>query len=101
VNLYANYNYALVEVGIDLVILANELKSTSFSTLMSLRVSQGELKPQGARQPFVYILDSFNKFSNVIIDKLLDALPPCKEVHHKIEVVLGMAPLSKAPYKFN
>jgi hypothetical protein len=29
-NLDANYNYALVEVGIDLVALANELKSFFF-----------------------------------------------------------------------
>jgi len=40
-NLDANYNYALVEVGIDLVTLANELKSLSFLALMSLKVFQG------------------------------------------------------------
>jgi hypothetical protein len=46
-------------------------------------------------------LDSFNKFSDVLTNELLDALPPYKEVDHKIDVVLGMAMLSKAPYKLN
>jgi hypothetical protein len=45
-------HYVLVEVGVDLVVMANELKSPSFLALMSLKVSQGEPKPQGARQPF-------------------------------------------------
>ncbi len=100
-NLDANYNYALVEVGIDLVTLANELKSLSFLALMSLKVFQGEPKPQGARRPLTYILDSFDRFSHVLTYELLDALPPCKEVDHKMEVVPGMAMLSKTPYKLN
>jgi hypothetical protein len=44
-------------------------------------------------------LDSFNKFSNILTDELLDALPPYKEVDHKIEVVPGMVMLSKEKLK--
>jgi len=50
---------------------------------MFLRISQGEHKPQEAIWPRAYILDSFNKFSKILIDELLDALPPYKEVNHK------------------
>jgi hypothetical protein len=100
-NLNTNYNYVLVEVGVDLVALANELKLPSFIALKYLKVSRREPKPQGARQPFAYILDSFNKFPNILINELLDALPPCKKVDHKIKVVPKMVPLSKVPYKLN
>jgi hypothetical protein len=46
-------------------------------------------------------LDSFNKILEVLKDEFLDALPPYKEVDHKIEVVFGMDPLSKTPYRLN
>jgi len=39
VNLNVNYNYVLAEVGVNLVVLANELESPIFLVLMSLRVS--------------------------------------------------------------
>jgi hypothetical protein len=68
---------------------------------MSLKISQGEHKPQEATRPFAYILDSLNKFSKVLTNELLDALPPCKEVNHKIEVVFKLIPPSKALYKLN
>jgi hypothetical protein len=42
-------------------------------------------------------LDSLNKIS----DELFDALPPYKEIDHKIEVVLGLIPLSTTPYRLN
>jgi hypothetical protein len=48
-NLDAMYNFALVEMGVNLVVLASELKSLSFFILMYLKVSHGELKPQGAK----------------------------------------------------
>jgi hypothetical protein len=49
-NLNEDYNSPLVEIGINLVVkLAKELESFSFIILMSLRVFQGEPKPQGAR----------------------------------------------------
>jgi hypothetical protein len=48
-------------------------------------------------QPLGYILDSFNKFSKVLIDELLDALPPYKKVDHKIKVAFRVASPSKAP----
>jgi hypothetical protein len=68
---------------------------------MSLKVSQGESKPQGMKQPFTCILDSFNKFLKVLIDKLPYALPHFKEVDYKIEVVPRLALLFKAPYRLN
>jgi hypothetical protein len=46
-------------------------------------------------------LDSFNKFLEVPTNKLSGALPPYREVVHKMEVVLGLALLSKAPYNLN
>ncbi len=38
-NLDADYNFGLAEMGVNLVTLASELKSLSFLILMSLRVS--------------------------------------------------------------
>ncbi len=45
INLNVNYNFTLVKVGVNLVVLANELKSLSFFVLISLKASQGEPKP--------------------------------------------------------
>jgi hypothetical protein len=73
VNLNVDYNFALAKMGVNLVALASELELPIFLILMSLRVSQRELKPQGAKQPFKCILDSFNKFSEVLTDELHDA----------------------------
>jgi hypothetical protein len=70
-------------MGVNLVTSTNELKSHSFLVLMSLRVCQGEFKPQVAKQPPIFILDSFNKFLEVIANELHDALPPYKEVDYK------------------
>jgi hypothetical protein len=44
-------------------------------------------------------LDSLNKFSKVLTNELLDALPHYREVGHKIKMVPGMALSSKAPYR--
>jgi len=90
INLNVNYNSTLVKVGINLVGLTNELKSFNFLVLMSLKVYQRKPKPQEARKPFVCILDSLNNFFEFLIDELLDALPLCKEVDHKIKMVLKM-----------
>jgi hypothetical protein len=46
-------------------------------------------------------LDSFNKFLEVLTDELPDALPPCREVAHRIEVVLSLALPFKAFYRLN
>jgi len=101
VNLNVDYNFTLVEMGMNLIVLASELKSLNFLILRSLRSSQGELKPQGARQPLVCVLDSFNKFLKVLKYELFNALPSYKKVNHKIEMVLKAAPLSKALIKLN
>ncbi len=39
-----------------------------------------------------------NEFSNVMPEKLFDELPPRRQVDHAIEVMLGVAPPTKAPY---
>ncbi len=53
------------------------------------------------KQPPVCILDSLNKFLEILINEFLDALPPYKEVDHKIEVALGSALSSKALCRLN
>ncbi len=37
----------------------------------------------------------------VLIDEFFNAFPPCKNVDHKIEAMLGLAPPLKAPYRLN
>jgi hypothetical protein len=48
-NLNVDYNYALVFMGMNLVVLASELELSSFLIVMSSRISQGEPKPQGGK----------------------------------------------------
>ncbi len=67
VNLDVEYNSALVKVVVNLVALVKELKSPSFVILMSLGVSKGRLQLKGARQPPHCILNSFNRFLEVLI----------------------------------
>jgi hypothetical protein len=45
VNLDVDYNFALIEMGVNLVALVNELKLFNFFVLMYMKVSWGELKP--------------------------------------------------------
>jgi hypothetical protein len=66
-NLDVEYNSTLAKMGVNLVTLANELELSSFLVLMFLKVSQGEPKPQGAKQPPTCILDSLNKFLEVLM----------------------------------
>jgi hypothetical protein len=47
VNLDADYNFTLLEMGINLVALANELKSPNFLILMPLKVYKGNLSHKG------------------------------------------------------
>jgi hypothetical protein len=49
----------------------------------------------------VCILDSFNKFLELLTNELRYALSPCRMVHHKIKVVPRAALPSKAPYRLN
>jgi len=101
VNLNVDYNYLLEKVEITLVILNKELKSLNFVILMSLRISKWEFKPQGVRRPSNYILDSFNKFSEVLTNELPCFLPPYINVDHKIKLVPSLAPMSKTPHRLN
>jgi hypothetical protein len=68
---------------------------------MYFKVSHGEFKPQGAKQRLACILDSLNKFSEVLTNELLDALPLYKKVDHKIKVVPILTLPSKAPCRLN
>ncbi len=45
VNLYADYDFALLEMGVNLVTLINELKLPNFLLLVFLKISQRKLKP--------------------------------------------------------
>lgn len=49
VNLDVDNNFVLAKVGINLVALTKALKLFSFMILMSLKISQEELNPQGPR----------------------------------------------------
>jgi hypothetical protein len=62
-----DYNFAFTKVKINLGFLTQELKSPSFVILMSLGVSKGRLQLKGARQPPHCILNSFNRFLEVLI----------------------------------
>ncbi len=42
-----------------------------------------------------------NKFPDVMPEELPDEVPPRRQVDHAIEVMPGMAPLAKAPYRMN
>jgi len=95
-NLDVEHTFALVKVIVNLVALVKELKLLNFVILMSLKDSQWELKPQGAKQPFDCILNSFNKFLKVIIDELFDSLPLYIQVDHEIEKVFNLTLSPKA-----
>ncbi len=41
------------------------------------------------------------EFLDVMLEKLLEDLPPRRRVDHAIEVMLGVAPLAKAPYRMS
>jgi hypothetical protein len=50
---------------------------------------------------FTCISNTFNKFSDVLMDGLLNKLSPCHDLDHKIEVAkVGTRPF-KTPYTFN
>jgi hypothetical protein len=42
-----------------------------------------------------------DEFPNVMPKELPDELPPRRQVYHAIEVILGMAPPAKAPYRMS
>jgi len=39
-----------------------------------------------------------DEFPNVMLEELPDELPPRRQIDHAIEVMLGVAPPTKAPY---
>jgi hypothetical protein len=42
-----------------------------------------------------------DEFLNVMLEELPNDLPPRRQVNHAIEVMPGVAPLAKAPYRMN
>jgi len=47
------------------------------------------------------IKQMLEEFSNVMPEELPDELPPRRQVDHAIEVMLGVAPPAKPPYRIN
>ncbi len=48
-----------------------------------------------------YIKQVLEEFPDVMPEELPDELPPRRQVDHAIEVMSGMAPPAKAPYRMN
>ena len=48
-----------------------------------------------------FVAKVLHGFSDVLTDELSLELPPKREVDHKIELVLGVKPQNKAPYRLN
>ena len=48
-----------------------------------------------------HIRDLLGKYKDVLTNELPQELPPKKEIDHKIGVILGSEPPSKAPYRLN
>jgi hypothetical protein len=48
-----------------------------------------------------YIKQVLEEFPDVMPEELPDELPPRRQVDHAIEVMSGVAPLAKAPYRMN
>jgi hypothetical protein len=44
---------------------------------------------------------SLNNFLDILMDDLLESLPPCRKVDHKIKVVHDSILLTKASYRLN
>jgi hypothetical protein len=51
--------------------------------------------------PPKHIHDVLGRYKDVLTNELPQELPPTREVNHKIEVVSGSEPPSKAPYRLN
>ncbi len=47
------------------------------------------------------IKQMLEEFPNVMLEELLDELPPRRQVDHAIEVMPGVAPPAKAPYQMS
>ncbi len=75
-----------------------ELNPTKFFNLLKYNELIKEVKLKMARQLPKCIFDSFNKFLNILINKLPKTFPLYKKVNHKIEVVLGLISSSKASH---
>jgi hypothetical protein len=51
--------------------------------------------------PPKHIRDVLRRYKDVLTNELSQELPPTREINHKIEVIPGSEPPSKAPYRLN
>jgi hypothetical protein len=58
-------------------------------------------KTKGASPWPTCILDTLNKFLNVLMHELPKKINPCHDVHQKIEMVPRTTSPSKVPYRLN
>ena len=57
-----------------------------------------EIKLDLIVEVLVKIIDVLTEFGDMMPLKLSKSLPPCRAIDHKIELVPGAKPPSKAPY---
>jgi hypothetical protein len=63
------------------------------------QITHVEVKTDGP--PPKHICEVLRRYKDVFTNELPQELPPTREIDHKIEVVPGTKPLSKAPYRLN
>jgi hypothetical protein len=61
--------------------------------------THGEVRRDGPLSK--HIREVLAKYKDVLTNELSQELPPKREVDHKIEVIPGSEPPSKAPYRLN
>jgi len=74
-----------------------------YGMLCVMRVLDG-FEPREATKvvsPHKCIKQVLKEFLNVMLEELPDELPPRRQVDHAIEVMPGVAPPAKAPYRMN
>lgn len=97
-NLDVGYKFALVNVDIKLVVL-KELKWAKFLILLKQRESRKQSQKWPSSSPIIFWIHLIKFWT--LLDNLPKSLFPCRNIHHKIEVVFGLAPLSKTFYRLN
>ena len=92
-----------IVLGTQIHLVALEgLSDTSFLVVMRVGLDGGRNKwASRANSPPKCVTSVIHKFMDVLTTELPDSLPPEREVDHKIEVVPGSQPPSKAPYRLN
>ena len=78
-----------------------ELEDTRFLIMLRTDMGVEVNKHTSNSRPPKCIREVIQGFGDVLTEELPDELPPRREVDHKIELVPGAAPPSKAPYRMN